>query len=463
MPRVQELQTLQTLCKRRREMRRLQMKFSILDFRLVETRQLYLPLTRRWWAFVLWVITFSFIPTLCLAKTHLTIMSEPPGASVEIDGIVVGQTPYSVEIPGSYVHGGHSVFTNFLRHQMHLRLSLDGYLTKEVDLANGPTPFVTLNGVNHGDIWILKSDTFNFNLEKAATAFTGGVQTTLSNVGPVVLRAAIPTEEVVRIASPAVLQLTDSGESGSGFLISDDGVAVTNAHVAKGKSELRATTANGQSFQSKVVYVDATLDIALLKLEGSGFSHLQLAEASTVHLGSTVIAIGTPSKGFQNSVTKGIVGGIGAMKGEPGTWIQTDAAINPGNSGGPLLNDNGEVVGITTMKPFVSGDGRPLQGIGFALSSVDLLAVLRRFYPNTSVVSTPQQEHKGKGRVSISADTEGADIYIDGKFVGNTPATFSLSVGAHTIEIKGQNATIWHRELEVLEDSDVKLRAVVGK
>jgi S1-C subfamily serine protease len=439
------------------------MKLSISDSELTRTRTTFLLLTRHLFSLVLCGISLVLVPTICSAKTYLTIRSEPPSASVEIDGIVVGQTPYSVEIPGSYIHGGHSVFTNFLRHQIHLRLMLDGYLTKEVDLANGPTPFVTLNGVNHGDIWILKSDTFNFTLEKAATAFTGGVQTTLSNVGPVVLRAALPTEEVVRIASPAVLQLTDSGESGSGFLISDDGVAVTNAHVAKGKSELRATTANGQSFQSKVVYVDATLDIALLKLEGSGFSHLQVAEASTVHLGSTVIAIGTPSKGFQNSVTKGIVGGIGAMKGEPGIWIQTDAAINPGNSGGPLLNDNGEVVGITTMKPFVSGDGRPLQGIGFALSSVDLLAVLRRFYPNVSVASTPQLEPKGKGKVSISADVEGADIYIDGKFVGNAPATFSLSVGPHKIEIKGQNAAIWQRDLEVLEDSDVKLRAVLTK
>lgn len=444
-------------------MRCLQMKVSINDSESTRTRTIFLLITRHLWALVLCGISFVLVPTICSAKTYLTIKSEPSGASVEIDGIVVGQTPYSIEIPGSYVHGGHSVFTNFLRHQMHLRLVLDGYLTKEVDLANGPTPFVTLNGVNHGDIWILKSDAFSFTLEKAATTFTGAAQTSLSNSSPILPRAALPTEEVVRITSPAVLQLTDSGESGSGFLISDDGVAVTNAHVARGKSELRATTANGQSFQSKVVYVDPTLDIALLKLEGSGFSHLQLAEASTIHLGSTVIAIGTPSKGFQNSVTKGIVGGIGAMKGEPGNWIQTDAAINPGNSGGPLLNDNGEVVGITTMKPFVSGDGRPLQGIGFALSSVDLIAVLRRFYPNASIASNAQLEHKGKGRVSISADVDGADIYIDGKFVGNAPATFTLSVGSHKIEIKGQNAAIWQRDLEVLEDGDVKLRAVLAK
>ena len=225
-----------------------------------------------------------------------------------------------------------------------------------------------------------------------------------------------------------------------------------------------ATAGNGQSFQSKVVYVDAALDIALLKLEGTNFPHLQLAETGSDSTREhAVVAIGTPSRGFQNSVTKGIVGGIGPIQGQPGTWVQTDAAINPGNSGGPLLNGSGEVVGITTQKPFVSGDGRPLQGIGFALSSNDLLSVLRRFYPNTGVGTTPQLGSKAKGKVSVSADVEGADIYIDEKFVGNAPGVFNLIAGPHKIEVKGQNCGSWQRELEVMEDSEVHLAAVLQK
>ena len=382
---------------------------------------------------------------------------------MEIDGIVVGKTPYKVEIPGSYVHGGRTIFTKFLRHQMHLRLTLDGYLSKEVDLANGPTPFITMNGVNHGDVWALKSDAFHFVLEKSATAFSSSVQVTLSNATPAVMRAELPTEEIVRTTSPAVLFLQGSEGTGSRFLVSDSGLAVTNAHVAKSQSEVVATSGNGQSFQAKMVYVDSSLDIALLKLEGGNFPHLQLAETGSIRTGSTVIAIGSPNKGFQNSVTKGIVGGIGQMKGQPGTWIQTDAAINPGNSGGPLLNGSGEVVGITTQKPFISGDGRPLQGIGFALSSNDLISVLQRFYPNLSAGTPPQPEHKGKGKVSITADQEGAEIYIDGKFVGNTPALMSLPSGPHKIEVKARSGASWVRELEVLEDSEVKLSAVLPK
>ena len=127
------------------------------------------------------------------------------------------------------------------------------------------------------------------------------------------------------------------------------------------------------------------------------------------------------------------------------------------------MNAAGDVVGITTQKQFLSGDGRPLQGIGFALSSSDLLAVLQKFFPNVTQVQGGQEQRKGKGRVSVAADIEAADIYIDGKFVGNAPATFSLASGPHKIEVKDQSGGIWQRDLEVLEDSDVKLAAKLLK
>ncbi len=110
-------------------------------------------------------------------------------------------------------------------------------------------------------------------------------------------------------------------------------MAATNAHVAKGQSGLVATAGNGQKFNAKVEYVDANFDIALVKLEGANFPHLPIADLSALQIGSSVVAIGTPSHGFQNTITKGIVSAVGPMSNEQGTWIQTDAAINPGNSG----------------------------------------------------------------------------------------------------------------------------------
>jgi S1-C subfamily serine protease len=277
-------------------------------------------------------------------------------------------------------------------------------------------------------------------------------------MGPV-----LSTEEIVSKASPAVLLLSGSEGTGSGFLISATGVAVTNAHVAEGQSSLTAKAGNGQTFQADVVYIDPQLDIALLKLEGSGFPQLTLATTQSVQAGSTAIAIGSPSQGFQNTVTKGIVSGVGPMNSEPGVWIQTDAAINPGNSGGPLLNQAGDVIGITTQKPFVSTDGRPLEGIGFALSSSDLLSVLQKFFPNISQPQSSAGNQEGTGRVSVTSDVEGADIYIDGKFVGSSPAIFNLSAGPHTVEVKDQDGHTWRRDMDVLQDSDVKLAATLLK
>src|SRR5215469_12701932 len=94
----------------------------------------------------LFCLFLCLAPYRCAAKDHLTINSQPSGAAVEIDGIVVGKTPYTVRIPGGYLRGTKSVFGKLLRHQMHVRLSLDGFFSTEADLADGPTPWVGLIG-----------------------------------------------------------------------------------------------------------------------------------------------------------------------------------------------------------------------------------------------------------------------------------------------------------------------------
>lgn len=162
-------------------------------------------------------------------------------------------------------------------------------------------------------------------------------------------------------------------------------------------------------------------------------------------------------------MTKGIASAIGPMASEPGTWIQTDTAINPGNSGGPLLNSSGEVVGITTQKQFVSGDGRPLQGIGFALSSQDQLRVLRQFYPNIDYHGpAPNHVSSGTGSVLISSDAEGADIFIDEKFVGNTPSTLELPAGSHNVRVESPSRVAWSRQVDLLKGSNVNLKAILA-
>ncbi|MBM4148285.1 MAG: DegQ family serine endoprotease [Lentisphaerae bacterium] len=153
---------------------------------------------------------------------------------------------------------------------------------------------------------------------------------------------------------------------GSGFLISDDGYILTNHHVAGGADKIAVRLTDGREFNGKVVGTDEKTEVALIKIEGKDLPHLKLGDSDSLEIGEWVLAIGNPF-GLSESVTAGIVSakgrsGIGIADYE--SFIQTDAAINPGNSGGPMLNLDGEVVGINTAIFSRSGG---YMGIGFAV------------------------------------------------------------------------------------------------
>ncbi|KKT22256.1 MAG: Protease Do [Candidatus Nomurabacteria bacterium GW2011_GWF2_43_8] len=158
---------------------------------------------------------------------------------------------------------------------------------------------------------------------------------------------------------------------GSGFFVSSDGLIVTNKHVVDQKNvEYTVFTNDGKKHGATVIARDPVLDIALIKIEGSGYPFLSLGNSDSLEVGQSVIAIGNALGEFRNTVSVGVVSGLarsitaGDNSGKSEVLdhvIQTDAAINPGNSGGPLLNLRGEVVGVDVA--IVQGS----QNIGFAL------------------------------------------------------------------------------------------------
>jgi S1-C subfamily serine protease len=389
----------------------------------------------------------------------LKITSKPSGAKVEIDGVLVGSTPYEVKLPGGYFHKTHTVFNARLEHAMVLRVSLDGYTSREILMTEGPMRWKALNGTDHGEYWLLKTDHFDCELELMGKSFTGTVVATAAGNSKVEMRAELPMEDLVEKSKPAVVSLAASGRLGSGFLVSDTGLIVTNAHVVRGSISATASLSTGQKLEAKVIYIDPEVDIALVKVEGSGFPHLALTDTENVRQGQTVLAIGSPL-GLSFSATKGIVSGVRNLEpAEHGTWIQTDAAINPGNSGGPLINTYGEVVGVNTLKMVENN----AQNIGFALSSSNILTLLQRFYPDISrptQTSAPlkNQVAEGFGSISISSVPDSAEVFVDGKFVGNAPETLKLSVGPHKIQLKVEGRKDWERSVEILKDSQLNLK-----
>lgn len=419
-------------------------------------------------------LCFSFALSLFLCSgparaDTLKITSTPPGAAVEIDGVKAGTTPFEEEVPGGYFHKTKTALGRRLQHPMMARVSLSGYTSKEIQMTEGPMNWVSLKGHNHGEYWLLKSKEFHVDLDPISNVFTGNISAEIPeaagprDAGPL---SELSPEDVIEQAKPAVVRLKGLSKSGSGFFVTEKGVIATNAHLARGEGSLLAILTGGQELVADIIYIDPDCDIALVKVEGEAFPFLSLGAASIVRQGEAVLAIGNPGGAMPFAVTKGIVSAVGKFSAAgPGIWIQTDANINPGNSGGPLLNARGQVIGINTLKL----DKRNVSGIGFALSATDLLSVLLKYYPEPAspreqLLSSPgsatnaQVPEQSFGTIELVAP-EGAEVYVDRKFVGDIPLTLPLEAGkSYVINVKAPGHADWIKPIYVFAGVHTTLR-----
>ncbi len=199
---------------------------------------------------------------------------------------------------------------------------------------------------------------------------------------PVELSASF--REVAKAVKPAVVFISVEGVesegpilgprrregAGSGFIVTDDGYILTNNHVVGGANKINVTLADGRKFKAEVIGADRETDLAVIKIDAAGLPTAVLGDSDEVEQGDWVLALGSPF-GLQQTLTAGIVSATGRELSDSqfNRYIQTDASINPGNSGGPLVNMQGQVIGINTMiltgGPFNQGN----IGIGFAIAS----------------------------------------------------------------------------------------------
>ncbi|MCB8746676.1 Do family serine endopeptidase [Rhodoferax sp. U2-2l] len=184
---------------------------------------------------------------------------------------------------------------------------------------------------------------------------------------------------------------------GSGFILSTDGMIMTNAHVIEGADEVLVTLTDKREFKAKIIGADKRSDVAVVKIEAANLPAVKVGDVNRLRVGEWVVAIGSPF-GLENTVTAGIVSAKQRDTGDYLPFIQTDVAINPGNSGGPLINMRGEVVGINSQIYSRSGGS---MGISFSIPMDEAVRVSEQLRATGKVT---------RGRIGVQIDQVSKEV-----------------------------------------------------
>jgi 2-alkenal reductase len=212
----------------------------------------------------------------------------------------------------------------------------------------------------------------------------------VQDVGPAVV--TVINEQTVQSFGAPTAELQPAG-AGTGFIIDTDGHIVTNWHVVDGGEQFLVIFADGTSTDAELIGSDPISDLAVVQVKGDVPATVSFGDSSALLPGQPVLAIGSPLGTFSNTVTEGIVSAVGRNFPQAGNQgpqvytnlIQHDAAINAGNSGGPLLNMQGEVIGVNTLG-IPSENGQPVQGLFFAIPSNEVKEITSELIENGKVV-----------------------------------------------------------------------------
>jgi putative serine protease PepD len=237
--------------------------------------------------------------------------------------------------------------------------------------------------------------------------------------------------DVYAAAKDSVAYITTQIGTGSGFVVSNDGYIVTNAHVVEGANgQIKAKVGDGKTVDAKLIGQDASTDLALLKVNATNLKPLALGDSSTVQVGDPAYAIGNPF-GLDRTLTTGVISALQRQISSPNGFsidnvLQTDAAINPGNSGGPLFNAQGQVIGVNSQIESTSNTSSGGQagnvGIGFAIPSNTVKSVVSQLRAGGKVshayLGVQTQDASAAG-AQVAAVTSGGPAATGGLRVGD--------------------------------------------
>lgn len=277
--------------------------------------------------------------------------------------------------------------------------------------------------------------------------------------------AVLSLRELYERCSPSVVGISaymqgQVGYSwGSGVIMSEDGLIITNTHVIDGADRAVVKLYNDEEYEATLIGADSISDIALLKIEADGLPAAQFGDSSLLVVGEDVAAIGNPlGEEFRMTLTNGIISAISRdinYKSRTMTLLQTNAALNEGNSGGPLFNMYGQVVGITNMKMMSSESS--IEGIGFAIPSSTVVTVVNAILRDGKVVGRPSIGIT-VGPIPDSAAEEydlPHGLYIVAVSSGSDAEAKGLQQGDILLAVNGIEVTNTHQVLEIKEQFQV--------
>jgi serine protease Do len=276
------------------------------------------------------------------------------------------------------------------------------------------------------------------------------------------------TIDLASSVAPAIVGIsaeTNGGNSvGSGVCIAENGVIITNSHVVNGSDLIVIYLSNGDTANATLLWEDTVQDLAIIKANKS-IPHLPISNENNLNVGEDVVAVGTPlSLILKHSFTKGIVSALNrTLRVETNygesymqNLIQHDASLNPGNSGGALVNSQGQVIGINTVKVGSSFSGTSVEGLGFAIPSDDAVQIIDKLIKDKKIV----RPYIGISGINVDETTAKRNNIPEGVYVAqviqNSPAAKAgITKGDVIIGIEGTDITTMEELNEIKNTKNV--------
>ncbi|MBP1743394.1 MAG: 2-alkenal reductase [Firmicutes bacterium] len=279
----------------------------------------------------------------------------------------------------------------------------------------------------------------------SAEAADTAINKVAEDVGPAVVG--------IVISGNTTSPLTSDSYSGSGIIFDSNGYIVTNNHVIEGATTISVKLSSGKSLEAKVVGTDTRSDLAVIKVDAVNLPVATLGDSSDVKVGDLAIAIGNPlGEEFAGTVTAGIISALNRTiqyEGSVYKVLQTDAAINPGNSGGALCNEDGEVIGINSLK---IGSAENAEGMGFAISINEAKTIIDSLM-STGKVSRPYLGIYGATVVAGNNSVEG--VYVKEVVAGSGADAAGIKPTDIITELDGQKVTEFENISAILDKHKV--------